>query len=514
VRSREFAIRFAIGASQKRVVTQLLTESVLLALIGGCLGIAFANWATHAVLALVPATVPRADEVRLDAHVLIFTIAVSIVTGILFGLAPALKMLRPDLQGTLKGAERGSTGSHHRTQNAFVVFETALALVLLIAAGLMLRTMRALWTSDPGFDPSHVLTLSFTLSAAKTSNAAQLRESQRELLGRYESLPEVESAAIIGGSLPMSGDSELPFWLVGQPKPASDSQMNWALFYGVSPKYWNAMRIPLLRGRVFTDQDNERSPNVLVVDEEFARRVFPNQDPIGKRINLGLFETQPEIIGVVGHVNHWGLGNTAHENLKSELYLPVDQFPDKFAPLIARGLSIVVRTRTNPELLADPVRRITSQFDSQAVVYDFASMEHIVSNSVASQRFAMTLLGIFAALALVLASVGIYGVLSYLVGQRTQEVGIRMALGAQRGDVLRLILGQGTKMALIGVAIGMVVALVLTRLMGSMLYGVSATDPLTYLTVAAMLVIVATLACGVPAWRASNVDPMVALRYE
>jgi predicted permease len=290
--------------------------------------------------------------------------------------------------------------------------------------------------------------------------------------------------------------------------------MNWALFYGVSPKYWNAMRIPLLRGRVFTDQDNERSPNVLVVDEEFARRVFPNQDPIGKRINLGLFETQPEIIGVVGHVNHWGLGNTAHENLKSELYLPVDQFPDKFAPLIARGLSIVVRTRTNPELLADPVRRITSQFDSQAVVYDFASMEHIVSNSVASQRFAMTLLGIFAALALVLASVGIYGVLSYLVGQRTQEVGIRMALGAQRGDVLRLILGQGTKMALIGVAIGMVVALVLTRLMGSMLYGVSATDPLTYLTVAAMLVIVATLACGVPAWRASNVDPMVALRYE
>jgi predicted permease len=513
-RTREFAIRVAVGASQTRVVRQLLTESVLLALTGGTLGITIAKWGTQAVLAAVPAALPRADEVHLDARVLLFTLGLSLAAGILFGLAPALKTSRPGLHGTLKEGGRGTTGSHHRTQNVFMILETALALVLLVGAGLMLRTLAALWTDDPGFDPQKALSFSVTLSPPKSSSAALVRASYRELTQRYAAVPGVDSVALLAGSLPMTGDSELPFWHEGEPKPASDHEMNWSLFYAVTPDYWKAMRIPLLRGRLLTPQDNEKSVKVAVIDETFARKFFPNQDPIGKRLNLGLFDEQPEIVGIVGHINHWGLGAKPHDNLDSGLYLPFDQIPDQFAPLIAKGLAAVARTHGAPEGASAALRNATTQFDSQAVVYDFVPMQRIVSDSIAAQRFTMTLLGIFAGLALVLSAIGIYGVLSYFVGQRTHEVGVRMALGAQRGDVLRLILGQGTKMALIGVGIGLVAAVGLTRLMASMLFGVSATDPLTFAGVALMLTGIAALACYVPAQRATKVDPMVALRYE
>jgi predicted permease len=394
-----------------------------------------------------------------------------------------------------------------------MIFETALALVLLVGAGLMLRTLAALWTDDPGFDAQNTLSFSATLSPAKTSSAALVRESYRELTRHYAAVPGVDSVALLAGSLPMKGDSELPFWHQGQPRPATDSEMNWALFYAVSPDYWKAMKIPLLRGRLLTPQDNEKSVKVVVVDEAFARRFFRNQDPIGKRLNLGLFETQPEIVGIVGHINHWGLGKP-QGNLDSELYLPLDQVPDQFAPLIAKGLTAVARTRSAPETLSGALRNATTRFDSQAVVYDFVPMHQVVSDSIAAQRFSMTLLGIFAGLALVLSAIGIYGVLSYFVGQRTHEVGIRMALGAQRRDVLRLILGQGARMALIGVGIGLVAAVGLTRLMASMLFGVSSTDPLTFGGVALLLTAIACFACYIPALRATRVDPMVALRYE
>jgi predicted permease len=512
-RTREFAIRVAVGASQRRVVRQLLTESVLLALAGGTLGIVIAKWGTQAVVSAVPAALPRADEIRLDARVLLFTLGLSLAAGILFGLAPALKTLRPNLHGTLKEGGRGMTGGNHRTQNAFMIFETAVALVLLVGAGLMLRTLAALWSDAPGFEPHNVLSFSVTLSPTKISGAAMVQPSYRELLHRYAAVPAVDSVSLLAGALPMRGDSELPFWHEGQPKPASDSDMNWALFYAVTPDYWKAMRIPLLRGRLLTPQDNEKAPKVIVVDEAFARRFFRGQDPIGKRLNLGLFETQPQIVGIVGHVKQWGLGATEH-NLDSELYLPLDQVPDQFQPLIAKGLSVVARARTAPEGLSAVLRDATTQFDSQAVIFDFIPMPQIVSDSIAAQRFFMTLLGIFAGLALLLSAIGIYGVISYFVGQRTHEVGVRMALGAQRGDVLRLILGQGTKMALIGVGIGLIAAIALTRLMTSMLFGVSATDPLTFAGVALMLTGIASLACYVPAQRATKVDPMVALRYE
>jgi predicted permease len=513
-RAREFAIRAAVGAGQSRIVRQLLTESVLLALGGGVLGIGLAHWGERAVLAAVPAALPRAEEIHLDARVLLFTLAISLLAGILFGLVPALKTFRPDLHGALKEGGRGASGSHHRTQNIFVIFETSIALVLLIGAGLMLRTLAALWGEDPGFNPHNVMSFNAAISPARTSTAPLMRASYRDLLQRYSSLPGVESAALITGSLPMKGDSDLPFWREGQPKPASDSEMNWTLFYAITPDYLKTMGIPLLRGRFITAQDTDKSVPVVAVDEELARKYFPNEDPIGKRINLGLLNTQPEIVGVVGHVNHWGLGNTGHDNLKAELYLPVDQVPDQFAPLIAKGQTVVVRSRNAPEALTGPLRAATTEFDAQAVTYDFETLEHVVAQSIAAQRFSMILLAIFAGLALLLSSIGIYGVISYFVGQRTQEVGIRMALGAQRADVLWLILGQGARMALVGISIGMVASLALTRLMRSMLYGVSAADPLTFGGVAVLIAGIATLACYIPALRASKVEPMRALRYE
>ena len=514
-RTREFAIRAAVGASQGRVLRQLLTESVLLALSGGVLGLLLARWGTQAVLAAMPAARPRADEVGFDERVLLFTLVISLAAGILFGLAPAWRTSNPNLHETLKEGGRGVSHGRHRTQHVFVAVEMALALVLLIGAGLMIRSMRALWSLDPGFDPSHVLAFSLTLSPQKTATPALIRESYRETLRRFEAVPGVESAALSGGSLPMRGDSELPFWREGQPKPATDSDMNWAVWYMATPEYWKTMRIPLLKGRLFTEQDNENSPPVAIIDQEFAQKFFGSEDPIGKRINLGLMDTQPEIVGIVGHVNHWGLGATGHDNLKAELYTSAMQLPDKFMPLVVRGgLGVAVRTSGEPSSFTSPLRRATTQFDSEAVLFSFQPMNEIVSDSIAAQRFSMILLAVFAGLALLLASVGIYGVISYFVGQRTQELGIRMALGARSADVLQLVLGQGTRMALIGVGVGLACALGLTRLMSSMLYGISAADPITFCAVALVLMMISALACYVPARRATKVDPMVALRYE
>ena len=514
-RAREFAVRAALGASQGRVVRQLLTESILLALAGGGLGLLLAAWGTRAALGVLPAALPRAEEVGLDARVLIFTAGISLLVGILFGLIPALKTAQPDLQETLKQGGRGASGTRHRTQSVFVVAEMALAVVLLVGAGLTIRSLAKLWSVDPGFNPHNVLTFGLSLPPSIVgAKPDAIRAAFREFDDKIASIAGVQAVSQTWGAVPLNGDDEQLFWLEGQPKPTHENDMNWAIDYIVEPDYLKAMGIPLLRGRFFTSQDNEHSPRVVVIDEVFAQKYFPNQNPIGKRINLNLSNQLAEIVGEVGHVNQWGLDADDQQSLRSGLYIPCLQMPDDFIAMSPTGSAVVVRSGNSGRGLLDSIRRVNAQMSDQQVIYGVQTMDSIISGSLASRRFSMILLAVFAVLALVLASVGIYGVISYVVGQRANEIGIRMALGAQRRDILRLILGGGGKLAGFGVAIGLAAALGLTRLMASLLYGVRASDPLTFVGVAILLTLVAIAACYIPARRAAKVDPMTALRYE
>jgi predicted permease len=511
-RTREFAIRAALGASKARIVRQLLTESLLLALAGGGLGLLLAAWGTQAILNLLPEAMPRAEEIGMNAHVLLFTMTVSLLAGFFFGLAPALKISQPNWQQALKESGRGLSGARHRAQGIFVAAEMAMALVLLIGAGLMIRSLARLWNVNPGFEAHNAL--SFAISLAPRMNAASptaIRENLRQVRETIASVPGVQAVSMSRGGFPMDGDSEDPFWIEGRPKPATQSEMPWALWYEVEPDYLQAMGIPLLRGRFFTLEDTENSGRVVVIDESLAREYFPNEDPIGKRIDEE-YIGKAEVIGVVGHVHQWGLDE--RNFLKPQFYFPFTQIEDRFISRAAEGTMVTVRSENRPDALIEPVRRAVIRMNKEQNAFDFRTMDEIVSSSVADRRFSMILLGSFAALALVLASVGIYGVISYLAGQRTREIGIRMALGAQQMDVLRLVLAEGVKMALVGVAIGLAAALLLTRLMSRVLYGVSSTDPLTFAAVAILLTAVALAACWVPARRAMRVDPIVALRYE
>jgi predicted permease len=513
-RTREFAIRSALGAGRARVIRQLLTESVLLAIVGGGLGLAIAYSGTKAVLKTLPQALPRAHEIGLDLRVVLFTLGVSLVVGMLFGLAPALKLSRGSVSETLKEGGRGSSGARHKTQSTFVAIELALALVLLVGAGLMIRSLTALWNVNPGFNPHNLLTFDTTLPPGLEQNPNGLRSVLRQLHGVLTAIPGVQAVSLQGGSLPMSGDSELPFWKEGQAKPATLRDMPEALFYLVEPEYLKAMGTPLMRGRFFTEQENEHAQPVIVIDETFARKYYPNEDPIGKRINLAFFDTQPEIIGIAGHVKHWGLDSDATASIQAQIYLPFMQIPDKLMPLVAKGIGLVARTNGPPGDVAPVIRTTMTKMNSNEVVYGVQTMDEIVADSLAARKFSMILLGVFAVLALVLSSIGIYGVISYLVGQRTHEIGIRMALGAQQGDVLKLVLGQGMRMALIGVGIGLAAAIGLTRLMSKMLFQVSATDPVTLIGVSVVLTGVALAACYIPARRAMRTDPIIALRYE
>ena len=525
-RQREMAIRSAIGASRTRVVRQLLTESVLLAVSGGALGLLLADFGTQAVVAAVPGGLPRVEAIRVDGWVLAFTLAVSLLTGVIFGLAPAFQAFHVDLHATLKEGSRGSTGGHHRLRALLVVSEIAASLVLLVGAGLMLKTMWRLSQVNPGFNPQGLLTLQVGLSPENISTADNIRLAYKRIVHGIETLPGVEAAAV-ATDVPLTGDdSELPLWVSGRPRPTSQSDMLWALWYPTSPGYLRAMGIPLLRGRYFTDQDTKDSAGVVVIDEVMAKGLFPGEDPIGK--NIGIADTSGEmgnglnkpleIVGVVGHVKHWGLDSDATAKLRYELYMPFVQIPDQIMKaFLGTGMVMMVRTTVDPlSTIATVRRRIAEQGGGDQPVYNVQTMQQIVSDSVAGRRFSMLLLGIFAALALVLASVGIYGVISYMVGQRTHEIGIRVALGAERRDVLRLVLGQGARMMLLGVGAGLLASLGLTRLLAkySMLFGVSARDPLTFAGVAVLLSLVALAACFLPAMRAMKVDPVVALRYE
>jgi predicted permease len=513
-RSREFAIRAALGASPSRVIRQLLTESILLAGLGGALGLLLAYGATAAALRTLPSALPRSSEVSLDSRVLLFTLGVSLFAGILFGLAPALKTSRVNLQEVLRESGRGSSGARHRIQGVFVVIEVAMALILLVGAGLMVRSLDALWRADPGFHPSHAITFSLSLPTTATTNAAETRARLRQFEEKMQAIPGVQAVSSTLGSRPMIHNSTEAFWIEGQPKPANEYDMNQAMFYLADPGFAQAMGITMERGRFITPADNEHSPVVIVIDDSFARTYFPNQDPIGKHVNLALFGVPAEIVGVAGHIKQWGLDADAKAAIQAQFFYSFMQLTDKLMPLAATGVAVVLRTEGNPTAVMGPVRRAVQELDPREVVYNVETMDEVVSNSFAARRMSMMLLSIFAALALVLACVGIYGVISYLVGQRTHEIGVRMALGAQPSDVLRLVIGHGAGMALMGIAIGAGAALGLTRLMASQLFGVSVHDPVTFAGVAILLLAVAVAACYFPARRAMKVDPMVALRYE
>jgi len=513
-RSREFAIRSALGASRARMIRQLLTESILLSAVGGSLGLLLAYGGLKTLLKALPAALPRSGEVSLDSKVLLFTLVLSLVTGVMFGLAPALKTTRTNLQEVMKQSGRGSSGFRHRLQGIFVAAEMALALVLLVGSGLMVRTMGALWRVDPGFNPNHAITFALAMPATSNTTSAETRARLRNFDYKVRSIPGVQAISVTLGSRPMIHDSSLPFWIEGEPKPAHDTEMHAATFFLVESGFREAMGITLLRGRFVTDQDNENTPIVVDVDNNFARAFFPGQDPIGKHINLTQFNVQAEIIGIVGHVKQYALDADPPGAIEAQFFYPFMQTPEKIMPLTAKSVAVVLRTHGDPTAIMGQVRETVRKIDPRDVIYEVETMDDVVATSYAARRLTMILLTGFAALAMMLACVGIYGVISYMVGQRTQEIGIRMALGAQRGDILVLVLGEGTRMALIGAALGTAASLLLTRLMAKQLFGVSAHDPLTYASVAFVLVLVALAACFVPARRAVRMDPMESLRCE
>jgi predicted permease len=512
-RAREFAIRTALGAGRARMVRQVLTESMLLGLGGGAIGLLIAAWGTQAAIKALPAALPRAEEVHLDGRVLLFTFGAAIFAAFLFGLIPALKTARAEIHETLKESGHGGSGARHRAQGAIVAVEMALALVLLTGAGLMIRSLGKLWNVNPGFDPHNVMQFGVAAAQPLGKTPAETRAAIRQVEKEIAGVPGVEAASLTGGSTPMTGDSELPFWLDSEAKPTTEAEMKISLFYIATPDYLKVMKIPLKRGRFLTDSDTENSPFVVVIDEEFAKRFFGNSDPVGRHLNLDILNVAAEIVGVVGHVKQWGMDESP-KSIQAQFYFSMVQVPDRFLPMIAQGFQGMVRVEpamlNNASWIAEAVGRV----NNETAIYDVATMTQVIAKSLAEKRFAMVLLGVFAALATVLSSVGIYGVISYIAGQRTHEIGVRIALGAERANVLRMMLTQAGKMALIGVAIGLIAAFGLTRLMSSMLFGVSTQDPLTFLGVALLLALLAMAACYVPARRATRIDPMVALRYE
>jgi predicted permease len=513
-RRREFAMRAALGASRARIVRQLLTESVVLAVAGGVLGLGLARLGVSLMLATVPANLPRTDSIGVNLPVLFFAFSISLAVGILFGLGPALKSSSVDVQGSLKAGDRGSTRSHSRGQSVLVIVQMALTLVLLVGAGLLLRTVRDLWKVNPGFDSLHVITFKVGLSPSLTKTASSTRIAYQQLLDRIRQVPGIE-AADFTNIVPLSEqDNGGPFW-VGAQEATSMQDAPHALYFETGPEYLQTMKIPLLRGRFFTRADTTESEKVVVIDSVLARKYFAGKDPVGQTITVAHWGTA-RVVGVVGHVRHWGLDDPGIYN-PSQIYISFYQLSDQWVPAFARSLSIAVRTPLDAATIMPAIRNVIYGTGKDQPVYDVQTMQRIATDSMASQRLPMMLLGGFAVLALLLASVGIYGVISYSVTLRVQEIGIRMALGAQRRDVFRMVIGQGLGLALTGLLIGAAGSLLLARLLASfsrLLYGVRTSDPLTFAAVSLVLVGVSVLACYLPARRASRMDPMVAFRCE
>ncbi len=502
MRQKEIAIRSALGAGRARLLRQLLTECLLLALAGGGLGLLLAVWGTEVLVKLVPATIPRASEIGVNGQVLGFTLLLSVLTGVIFGLLPAWQASRPDCNEMLKDGSRGTVAgaSNQRMRSGLVVAEIAVALVLLVGAGLLLQSFRHLQNVAPGFDPRNVLTMQIFLPATKYAEPGKTSRFFDEVLQRVKSLPGVQAAGITT-QLPLRGGGDTYFKIEGRPFKDPNQQVT-AHNPAISHDYFRALGIPLRQGRAFTEQETKAPPSVVIINETFAQIHFPGEDPLGQRLIIDDGEPVTcEIIGVAGNVKQFSLASQST--------------PTMYLPRLETGFAnLVVRSSGDALALASAARTAVQAIDKDQPVTNVRAMEHLVTGSVAEPRFRTLLLSVFAALALGLAVLGIYGVMSYAVTQRTPEIGLRMALGAQARDILSLVLGQGMRLALIGVVLGLAASFGLTRWLKTLLFGISATDPLTFAGIALLLLLVALLACWLPARRATRVDPLIALRSE
>ncbi len=511
-RVREFAIRSALGAGRRRLICQLLTESLILAALGGVLGLAVAYGGVRTILALSPDALPRVEEITVDGRVLAFTALIAMVTGILFGLVPALRSAGSPVGDSLKEGSRVATlgRSARRLHGALVVAEFALALVVLTGAGLLIRTLSQLQSVNPGFNSSHLVTALLTLPKGRYANAPQFTSFYEQLLERVKNTPGVEAASITMSLPPNLLELTNPFHIEGKPDvPGQPATAVGEIPVGTD--YFATLGIPLFRGRLFSDQDRSSATHVLVINENMARRYFPDQDPVGRRVQTGEYDPKGDwytIVGVVGNVKYEGLG----EKDQPTMYVPY--FDSGWCPWFVREMYIVVRSASAQEKVVSGLQSAAWSLDNQLALAHVRTMDQLLYESVAGSRFRAVLFGVFAGLALVLAMIGIYGVMAYSVGERTHEIGIRIALGAHRTNILQTILREGGSLALLGVGIGFVVALALSRTLSGLLFGVQANDPLTFAAVAAFLLSVALAACYLPARRATRVDPMVALRYE
>ncbi len=502
VRQKEISLRASLGASRGRIIQQLVTESMLLSLLGGTLGLLLASGGISAAKRLSPASIPRLDQVALDYPVLVFTFGLSAITGVLFGLAPALRLSRANLQECLKAGGRiGGAEMRNSARSALVVSEVALALVLLSGAGLLVKSFWRLLEVRPGFNPESVLAARINLPAVKYPEPHKQNEFVHQLLGRIQGLPGVRETAV-STSIPFSDVTDVGI-RIDRRAPGTPESGTAANYYAVTPRYLQAMGIPLMRGRFFTERDTLASQPVVIINEVMARRFFPKEDPIGKRLDISGPTYLREIVGVVGDVKQGGL----RASKTPQVYEPFLQKP-------SNSFNVVLRAAGNPMHVAEAVRHEVLAIDKEQPVSNVRTMEELVARSVTQDRLSAFLLGLFAALALGLAAIGIYGVMAYLVTQRTHEIGIRIALGAHQRGILRLVLEQSLRMVLLGLGIGLAASLALTRVLGNLLYEVKPSDPLIFIAVFILLLDVALIAAFIPARRASRVDPMVALRYE
>ena len=510
-REKEIAVRTSLGANPGRLIGQLLTESVVLALIGGLAGLLLAYWFTPVLVKLAPANIPRVEEISVDWRVLAFTLAISVATGIVFGLAPALLTVSSDLNSILKSSGRSSSGhrSRSRLRDALVVSEIAACVALLIGAGLLIRSFARLQDVNPGFRANHLLTMQISLPETRYSGL-QVALFYQRLLERVKTLAGVEAAGV-SRFLPLSGsDASANFQIEGQPQGAIADQPR-AKFRATSEDYFRAVGIPLLKGRLFDRTDGQNTPRVVIINELAARRYWPNQDPIGKRIQAGFDENNwATIIGVVGNVRHAGLD----AEINPETYYHYLQIPPEVMNFAEGTMALVLRSSGDPAVLTPAVRNALRTLDPDQPVFNVRTMADVVSASVAQPRFRTLLLSVFAALALLLAAIGLYGVMAYSVTQRVNELGVRAALGAQPGDILKLVVGHAVRLALVGIGMGLVLALAASRLISKLLFGVQVMDPLTFAVTCVGMLLVAALASFVPALKAARVDPATALRAE